>query len=310
MTEKLEIFLATPHGFCAGVDRAIQIVEKAIIKFPNHKICVLHEIVHNRYVLQYFKKKGVAFIEDIAQVPDGAVLIFSAHGVSLAIEEDARKRDIIVIDATCPLVTSVHRQVQRYEKANLNIIMIGHSEHVEVKATTGRTQQKIFVVNSITDIDKLSFKHTDNLAYITQTTLSIDDTREIITALRKKFPYIQGPELRNICFATQNRQNAVKQLVQQHIDMLLVIGAQNSSNSNRLRELGEVNSIRSYLIDDYKSLNLSWLNNIRKLGITSGASAPEILLTELLTYLKKFFIVKTTTIGDIKEKVTFKLPSI
>lgn len=306
--KKINIILAKPRGFCAGVERAVEIVEKAIAKY-GAPVYVRHEIVHNKYVVDSLRKKGAVFVDEIDEIPDGSVTIFSAHGVSDLVESNAKERGLPVIDATCPLVTKVHLEAKRQEQQNRQIIMIGHLGHPEVEGTTGRVKSHVAVVSSINDVDALEVQDQDNLAYVTQTTLSVDDTAKIIARLKERFPNIIGPDLKDICYATQNRQNAVK-LLAQEVDLILVIGAKNSSNSNRLRDLGEEMGIRSYLIDTPSDIQQEWLKeDIKTIGITAGASAPEILVDNVITHLQGLYQEHhTTTLSGIEENVKFKLP--
>ncbi len=306
MSKKLQIILAQPRGFCAGVERAINIVERAINKY-GAPVYVRHEIVHNKFVVSDLEKKGAIFVNELDKVPKGAITVFSAHGVSDAVEQDADNRQLEVIDATCPLVTKVHLQAQKQEQLDRQIIMIGHRGHPEVEGTTGRVKQDVVIVSSVEDVKKIHFNKGAKLSYVTQTTLSVDDTANIINALRQKFPDIEGPELKNICYATQNRQDAVHKL-SKIVDLILVVGSKNSSNSNRLRDLGEENGISSYLVDGYKDVRDLTFNGINSIGITAGASAPEVLVQEIITYLSNRFKVKVSLLEGIEENVKFKLP--
>lgn len=302
----MEIILAQPRGFCAGVQRAIDIVEKALEKY-GAPIYVRHEIVHNRRVVDDLKVRGVVFVEEISEIPDGAVVIMSAHGVSEKVESEAKHRELPVLDATCPLVTKVHLQAQRYEREQREIILIGHAGHPEVEGTSGRVQKGVHLVGSAADVEALQVENPDKLAYVTQTTLSMDDTRGIIEALKTRFPGIAGPDLNDICYATQNRQNAVKELARQ-VDILLVIGAKNSSNSNRLRDLGEEMGVASYLINDAGEIRTDWLADIKRIGITAGASAPEVLVDEVIDALRTLGAAQVRTLDGIVEDIHFKLP--
>jgi 4-hydroxy-3-methylbut-2-enyl diphosphate reductase len=264
----LTILLAQPRGFCAGVVRAIEIVERALEKY-GAPIYVRHEIVHNRHVVEDLRAKGVVFVEEISEIPDGGITIFSAHGISEKVENEARLRDLPAIDATCPLVTKVHNEAKRYEKEGRELVLIGHAGHPEVEGTMGRVKTKVHLVSTEEDVAALEISTSTALAYVTQTTLSVDDTRDVLAALQTKFPDIQGPDMRDICYATQNRQNAVKDLAKQ-VQLLVVLGAQNSSNSNRLRDVGEEFGIPSYLINDATEFNPSWLTSeVTYLGITA-----------------------------------------
>jgi 4-hydroxy-3-methylbut-2-enyl diphosphate reductase len=306
MRKKINVILAQPRGFCAGVERAINIVEKALEKY-NAPVYVRHEIVHNQYVVNDLKKKGAIFVSELFEVPEGAVTIFSAHGVSDAVESEAKNRKLEVIDATCPLVTKVHLQAKKQESLGNKIIMIGHKGHPEVEGTTGKLKQEVAIVSSIEDVQELRFDKNEKLSYVTQTTLSIDDTRNIIAELKLQFPQIEGPDLENICYATQNRQDAVGQLSKQ-VDLIFVVGSQNSSNSNRLRDLGEENGVRSYLIDKAQDIKDIWLENVNDIGITAGASAPEVLVEEVINYLQSKFEINIVLMKGIEENVKFKLP--
>lgn len=301
----MKIILAQPRGFCAGVDRAIEIVELALKKF-GAPVYVRHEIVHNKYVVDDLKNKGAVFVSEIDEIPAGGVTIFSAHGVADKVEKNARAAGLNVIDATCPLVTKVHIEAIKYEGQGREIILIGHKGHPEVEGTSGRVQ-KVILVENVDDVQKISPQTPDNLAYVTQTTLSVDDTRAIIDALKKRFPNIQGPDTKDICYATQNRQNAVRQLAQ-YISVLLVIGSANSSNSNRLRDLGEEVGITSYLINGAEDIKPEWFTPESVIGITAGASAPEVLVENVLDKLKQLGANDIQTLDGIIENVKFKLP--
>ncbi|MBQ4875099.1 MAG: 4-hydroxy-3-methylbut-2-enyl diphosphate reductase [Rickettsiaceae bacterium H1] len=306
----MEIILAQPRGFCAGVERAIKIVDQALLTYPEKDIYVFHEIVHNKYVLDNFKKQGVKFVESTEEVPNDSILIFSAHGVPKQVINCTKNRIEIVIDATCPLVTKVHNEAQNNEKIGLEIILIGHKNHQEVIGTIGQVKNKIKLVESVQDVLSLKVNNPNKLSYVTQTTLSIDDTLEIINALKMRFPNIKGPNLRDICYATQNRQNAVKTLAKS-VDIILVVGSKNSSNSSRLTEIGLISGIPSYLIDSENDMDLSWFECVDKIGITAGASAPEILVQKIINFLKKKFkVVKIFNMNGITENVKFKLPVV
>jgi len=308
----MDVLLANPRGFCAGVDRAIEIVDRAITIF-GAPIYVRHEVVHNKYVVDCLRDKGAVFIEDLKDVPQGATLIFSAHGVSQAVRAEAKQRNFKVFDATCPLVTKVHMEVSRFSDTGQECILIGHQGHPEVEGTMGQFDSKhggdIYLVETITDVDKLEIHDPDNLAYFTQTTLSMDDTAEIIEALRNKFPQIQGPKKDDICYATQNRQDAVKDLVS-NCDILFVVGSPNSSNSNRLREVADRLNIPAYLIDNETEIDRSCLQGKEKIGLTAGASAPEVLVERVLQRLKDWGVVDENIIQNqgVKETVVFSLP--
>lgn len=302
----LNLYLASPRGFCAGVERAISIVEKAIEKY-GAPIYVRHEIVHNKFVVDNLKKLGAVFVSEIDDIPSGAIVIFSAHGVSKAIEDNAKKNNLQSIDATCPLVTKVHLEARIHEKKGRKIILIGHIGHPEVEGTSGSVESEVYIVSNVEDVDQLKFDDSDNLAYITQTTLSVDDTRVIISKLKDKYPSIIGPNLKNICYATQNRQNAAKKMTE-IVDLILVIGANNSSNSNRLRDIGEEMGKRSYLINDYRDIKLSWFEGISNIGITAGASAPELLVNEVIEFLQNQFETKLHELKTTDENIKFNLP--
>ncbi len=306
MKDKLTIILAQPRGFCAGVERAIEIVEKALTIY-GPPVYVRHEIVHNKWVVEDLRGKGVIFVDEVSQIPDGAITVFSAHGISEKVENSAKLRDLPIIDATCPLVTKVHKEAQRYEAEGRELILIGHVGHPEVEGTVGRVKQPMQVIASVKDIPSLQVKNPDNLAYVTQTTLSVDDTREIIAALKVKFPTIKGPDLRDICYATQNRQNAVRELAQ-HVDLILVIGSANSSNSSRLRDMGEEMGVTSYLIDDAAAIHPEWLDGASTVGITAGASAPEVLVENVIAHLRDLRPSEVRRLEGITENTRFKLP--
>lgn len=306
MTDKLKIILAEPRGFCAGVDRAIEIVERAL-KLYGAPVYVRHEIVHNRWVVEDLRAKGVVFVQEVSEIPDGAITVFSAHGISEKVENSAKLRDLPIIDATCPLVTKVHKEAQRYEAENRQIILIGHAGHPEVEGTSGRVQNGVLLVQKVEDVAKLDVKDHDRLSYVTQTTLSVDDTKDIIGALKNRFPNIVGPELRDICYATQNRQNAVRDLAKL-VDVLLVVGSTNSSNSNRLRDLATEIGIVAYLVDDAKNLQPHWFDNITSVGITAGASAPEHLVQGVVSAISTLRQTVIETLSGITENTRFKLP--
>jgi 4-hydroxy-3-methylbut-2-enyl diphosphate reductase len=304
-----KLILATPRGFCAGVERAVDIVNKAIDIFGS-PIYVKHEVVHNKYVIEDLEKRGVLFIEDIEIVPENSILIYSAHGVSIKVKKDAEKRNLKIFDATCPLVTKVHLEVHRYSQTDTDVVLIGHKGHTEIEGTMGQYKSpngKIHLIENLADIDKLLIGN-KSLAYVTQTTRSIDDTKNIITKLIKKYPHVQSPAKSDICYATQNRQDAVKSILK-YCDYLLVIGSINSSNSRRLVELALKNNIPSKLIDNKHDISLEELQYKKNIGITAGASAPQILLDEVTDYLVK----NGATLDDIKqdviiEDITFSIP--
>ncbi len=304
--QPLEVLLAKPRGFCAGVVRAVDIVEQALKKF-DEPVYVRHEIVHNKTVVESLKKKGAIFVEEVDEIPNGAVTIFSAHGVSRKVEDGAAIRDLHVIDATCPLVSKVHNEAQRYSKNSYEIVLIGHRGHPEVEGTMGQVPGKVHLVSTLDDVSELKPEDPEKLAYVTQTTLSVDDTRHIIEALRERFPEIVGPDVKDICYATQNRQSAVRMMVDQ-ADVILVVGAHYSSNSNRLREIGEEAGVSSYLIPDVEAMDPAWLEGARVVGVTAGASAPEELVLGLVERLGNLYDVTVRNFEAIEENVQFKLP--
>ena len=313
MADKINILLANPRGFCAGVDRAIQIVEEALSQYGK-PIYVRHEVVHNQYVINDLKTKGAIFIEDLSDVPKGAHVIFSAHGISKAIREEAKSRELIPIDATCPLVTKVHVEVNKMLNQGMDIIMIGHKGHPEVEGTMGQiekhhTTRKMFLIETIEDVKYLTVDNPDKMAYVTQTTLSIDDTKAMIEALKKKYPNIQGPKSDDICYATQNRQDAVKQ-ISSLCDLIIIVGSNNSSNSSRLKELALREGVESYLIDHEDALQSSWLLNKKNIGISAGASAPEISVTNIINKIEVLTEAKITELPGVQENIIFKLPKI
>ena len=301
-----QIILANPRGFCAGVERAIAIVERAIEKF-GAPIYVRHEVVHNKFVCDNLREKGAVFIDDLAAVPTGSTVIFSAHGVSKIVLEEATARGLKIFDATCPLVTKVHLQVGRMSKAGREIIMIGHKGHPEVEGTMGQSPENMHLVETVDDIQKLMVKDSAKLAYVTQTTLSADDAEEIISALKNRFPGITGPKRDDICYATQNRQDAIKELTAQ-TDLVLVVGSQTSSNSNRLREVAELLGGKAYLIDRADQIIPEWLLEATHIGVTAGASAPEILVKEVVDWLRKQKRFEVSQLNGAEENVTFALP--
>ena len=305
----MQVLLANPRGFCAGVDRAIEIVERAIRLF-GAPIYVRHEVVHNRYVVDDLKQKGAVFVDELDQVPDDAYVIFSAHGVSKAVQSEAQRRGLKVFDATCPLVTKVHMEVSRYSRKGIETILIGHRGHPEVEGTMGQYDPEaggeIYLVESADDVRRLEVRDPTQLRFVTQTTLSKDDTAIVIDALYDTFPDIQGPKKEDICYATQNRQDAVKQLTGQ-CDLILVVGSQNSSNSNRLREIATNNGIEGYLIDSEADIEDAWLADKSCIGVTAGASAPELLVQNVVRYLRRNGASETTSLG-FTEDVFFALP--
>ena len=306
--QALQIILARPRGFCAGVVRAVDIVDRAL-QVHGAPVYVRHEIVHNKYVVENLRDKGARFVEEIEQVPQGAVTVFSAHGVSLKVKDDAGARGLQVIDATCPLVSKVHNETKRYAREGCEIVLIGHRGHPEVQGTMGQVPDKVHLISNLAEVAALTPINPAKLSYVTQTTLSVDDTREIIAALKARFPAIRGPNVKDICYATQNRQTAVRMLADQ-ADVILVIGADNSSNSNRLREIGEETGTDAYLIPDADELNPVWLDGARTVGITAGASAPEVLVQDLIRRLGEVFDVTVTNLDGIEENVAFKLPRV
>lgn len=303
----MRIYLAQPRGFCAGVTRAITIVERALAVY-GAPIYVRHEIVHNKTVVENLRNRGAVFVEQLTDVPDGATVIFSAHGVPKTVEQEADRRNLRVFDATCPLVTKVHREVVRMRQSQRAIIMIGHAGHPEVEGTMGQVDDGITLIQSSQDIDALGFADDTPLSYVTQTTLSVDETRDVIGALKSKYPQIQEPKKNDVCYATQNRQDAVKELART-VDLILVIGSKTSSNSNRLREVSERQGVRAYLLDNADQLDLSWFDNVEKVGITAGASAPEALVQGLIERLQREFTVESVeSIGAVEEHVAFPMP--
>jgi 4-hydroxy-3-methylbut-2-enyl diphosphate reductase len=303
----LRVILAQPRGFCAGVERAIEIVERALRKF-GPPIYVRHEIVHNRSVVEDLRKRGAIFVDELAEVPPGARTIFSAHGVARQVEQEAAERELPVIDATCPLVAKVHNQGRRYASQGREVVLIGHAGHAEVEGTIGQVPGKVHLVQTVADVARLTVADPEKLAYVTQTTLSVDDTRGIIAALEARFPSIVGPEVRDICYATQNRQQAVRELGRQ-VDLILVVGSRNSSNSNRLREIGAELGKPSYLIDDASDLDHAWFEGVSSVGVTAGASAPEMLVQGVLDGLRAFDEIEVTTLDGVAEDVRFRFPA-
>ncbi len=304
--KKLDVWLASPRGFCAGVERAIEIVERAL-ELHGPPVYVRHEIVHNKRVVETLRNKGAVFVEEVDDIPDGAVTIFSAHGVAEKIEIEAKNRGLPVIDATCPLVSKVHKEGQNHANKDRQVILIGHEGHPEVEGTQGRIPGGVLLVTKPGDVAGLEVINPDMLAYVTQTTLSVDETRDVIEALKARFPNIVGPDVKDICYATQNRQQAVRDL-SEHVDLLLVVGAPNSSNSNRLREIGSELGIPSYLIDDAGNLDPSWLDGVNIVGVSAGASAPEELIQEVIERLSDFGDVRLKKLDGVEENITFKLP--
>ena len=302
----MELLLANPRGFCAGVDRAIEIVERAL-ELHGAPIYVRHEVVHNKFVVDGLRKKGAIFIEKMTDVPSGSILIFSAHGVSQAVRHEAEARGLTVFDATCPLVTKVHIEVSRLRDQKKEIVMIGHKGHPEVEGTMGQSEGGMYLVESPADVQKLEINDEQNLAYVTQTTLSVDDASSIIAALKTRFPFITGPKKDDICYATQNRQDAVKMLVKQ-CDVVVVIGSPTSSNSNRLREVASNVGLPAYLVDNADELNAEWFVGKKMVGISAGASAPEVLVQGVIARLEQFGGAKVVELQGIIENVVFPLP--
>ena len=306
----MQVLLANPRGFCAGVDRAIDIVERAIALF-GAPIYVRHEVVHNRHVVDRLRDLGAVFVEELKEVPSGATVIFSAHGVSHAVEDEAKERGLTVFDATCPLVTKVHMEVQRYAREGREVILIGHAGHPEVEGTMGRFDTSfgghMYLVGSAADVSTLEVRDPANLAFVTQTTLSVDDTAEIVGALRQRFPLLATPRKEDICYATQNRQDAVKKLLAE-CDLLVVVGSKSSSNSNRLRELADRAGIPGYLVDGPEDLKREWFEGKSSIGVTAGASAPEILVQRVLEQLRAWGAQLPREVAGREERVTFGLP--
>jgi 4-hydroxy-3-methylbut-2-en-1-yl diphosphate reductase len=305
--ENTDVVLANPRGFCAGVDRAIEIVERAL-KQRGRPIYVRHEIVHNKYVVEDLRAKGAIFIEDLADVPPGATLVFSAHGVSQAVRKEAASRGFSVFDATCPLVKKVHIEVLKKRKDGYEIIMIGHDGHPEVEGTMGQSDAGMYLVESVEDVAALSVANPEKLTYVSQTTLSVDDTQRVIDALKVRFPHIVGPKQDDICYATQNRQDAVKFMAPQ-VELVIVVGSRTSSNTNRLRELAELLGCATYQVDSADELKAEWVEGKKRIGVTSGASAPEILVQDVIARLKQFGAKSVRELDGIKETITFPLPT-
>ncbi|MPM90867.1 4-hydroxy-3-methylbut-2-enyl diphosphate reductase [bioreactor metagenome] len=302
----MEIILANPRGFCAGVERAIAIVERALEKF-GAPIYVRHEVVHNKFVCDDLRAKGAVFIEELDEVPSGSTVIFSAHGVSKAVRADAEARGLKVFDATCPLVTKVHVEVGKMRNQTREVVMIGHKGHPEVEGTMGQSEGGMYLVETADDVQKLQVQHPDSLSFVTQTTLSVDDATQVIEALRARFPDIQGPKKDDICYATQNRQDAVKALAR-HSDLLLVVGSSNSSNSNRLREVAENLGTRAFLVGNPNDIQAAWLDSVKIVGVTAGASAPELLVDEVVARLKSLGAERVAQLDGVEEGVSFPLP--
>ena len=306
MEQRLKILLARPRGFCAGVERAIEIVERALERF-GPPVYVRHEIVHNKQVVESLRAKGAVFVEEVDVIPEGSNTIFSAHGVSDAVVAAAKARNLPVIDATCPLVSKVHKEGQNHVEGGRKVVLIGHAGHPEVEGTQGRIPGGVLLVTTPADVASLDVADDVKLAYVTQTTLSVDDTRDVIEALKARFPDIDGPDVKDICYATQNRQQAVRSMAPM-VDLLLVVGAGNSSNSNRLRDLGLEIGIPSYLIDDADALDPAWLKGVATVGITAGASAPEELVQGVIQRLSEFSAIDLEELHGVEENITFKLP--
>jgi 4-hydroxy-3-methylbut-2-enyl diphosphate reductase len=308
MSKKL--YLATPRGFCAGVSRAIEIVERVLKKHKDENVYIFHEVVHNKYVCETLCKQGAKFVESLDDVPNNAIVVFSAHGVSKAIENKALEKNLKIYDATCPIVEKVHRKVNKLSQLGEEVIMIGHLGHQEVEGTLGQYTSSsggIYVLNGVANISNLKIKNENKLHFVTQTTLSVDETKECIEELQRRYPKVSGPNTNDICYATSNRQQAVKDIVK-YVELVLVVGSKNSSNSNRLREVAEGEGVKAYLIDDYTDLDESMLIGVEKIGITSGASAPEYLIEDLVEFLKTKGFVDQEEVGVFKEKQAFKLP--
>jgi len=302
----MKVILAKPRGFCAGVERAIEIVERALEKY-GAPVYVRHEIVHNKYVVDSLRAKGAQFVEELDEIPPGGITVFSAHGVSQKVEDDAALRSLPVIDATCPLVSKVHAEAQRYADGGRDVILIGHAGHPEVEGTMGRVTGKVHLVATPEDVAELEVSDPHRLSYVTQTTLSVDDTKSVIDALTQRFPDIVGPSTKDICYATQNRQRAVRELANL-VDVILVVGAHNSSNSNRLRELAGEMGVRGYLIADASKLDPEWVKGANAVGVTAGASAPEVLVSELVERLKQLGATEVEILAGVEENVRFKMP--
>ena len=306
----MKIYLANPRGFCAGVDRAIEIVERAIVKH-GPPIYVRHEVVHNKFVVNNLKNKGAIFVDEISEVPSGSVVIYSAHGVSQAVRKEANDISAVIYDATCPLVTKVHKEVTRRQKNNHQVILIGHAGHPEVEGTLGQATENnnIDLIESIRDVEKIELEQGRDISFTTQTTLSIDDTNEIVEALKVKFPNIQSPKKSDICYATQNRQDSVKEVIK-NSEVLIVIGSKNSSNSNRLREIADNQGKPSYLVDGIEDIDNEWLNGITSIGLTAGASAPEILVQEVVSFLMSSGGTEVIEVDGAEESVSFPIPAL
>ena len=305
----MRVLLASPRGFCAGVDRAIEIVEQALARY-GPPVYVRHEIVHNRHVVETLRGKGAIFVDEPEQVPPGSLLVFSAHGVSPAVREAAAKQGLRSIDATCPLVTKVHKEAQRFAREPREIVLVGHAGHVEVEGTLGQAPDKMHLVQTVNDVEKLEVRDPTRLAVLTQTTLSVDDTRDVLEALRRRFPEIVLPKRDDICYATQNRQNAVRELTRE-VDLVLVVGAPTSSNSNRLAELASKSGLPSHLVEDADDIDPAWLEGVRSVGVTAGASAPEFLVEQVLERLRALCPdgFEIDSLPHVDEGVVFQLPA-
>jgi 4-hydroxy-3-methylbut-2-enyl diphosphate reductase len=303
----MRVILAQPRGYCAGVVRAIEIVERALEKY-GAPVYVRHEIVHNRHVVDSLRDKGARFVEELSQVPTGAVTIFSAHGVARHVEQEADRRGLSVLNATCPLVSKVHMQGQRYVDQGRTVILIGHAGHPEVEGTMGQLTAPVHLIQSIRDVQGLDIPNDAPVAYITQTTLSVDDTKGVIAALCERFSNLVGPETRDICYATQNRQTAVRELARL-VDVIIVVGARNSSNSNRLREIGQEAGVPSFLVADGSEVSPEWLQGKSTVGLTAGASAPDVLVDDVVAALRRFATIQISTLPGIEEKIQFRLPT-
>ena len=304
--QETEVLLANPRGFCAGVDRAIAIVEQALERF-GAPIYVRHEVVHNRYVVEELKSKGAVFVEDLADVPVGGTVVFSAHGVPKSVRTEAEARSLTVFDATCPLVTKVHQEVTRMRAEGREILMIGHAGHPEVEGTMGQVDGGVHLIESVADVASLRVQDAARLAYVTQTTLSVDDAAEIVAAIKARFPQVIGPRRDDICYATQNRQDAVRKLASE-ADLVIVVGSPNSSNSNRLREVAALRGKPSYMVDRADQLDPAWLAGKRRVGVTAGASAPAILVNEVVAKLRELGAGAVTELEGVREQVVFALP--
>jgi 4-hydroxy-3-methylbut-2-en-1-yl diphosphate reductase len=302
----LQLVLAQPRGFCAGVERAIAIVERAL-EIHGAPIYVRHEIVHNKFVVDDLRKKGAIFIEDLADVPADATLVFSAHGVPQTVRREAQARSFKVFDATCPLVTKVHVEVLKMRKEGYEIVMIGHKGHPEAEGTMGQSEQGMYLVEDVEDVARLTVAHPEKLAYVTQTTLSVDDAKRVVDALKMRFPSIQGPKKDDICYATQNRQDAVKFMAPK-CDLVIVVGSQTSSNSNRLREVAATLGVEAYMVDGAEQINPAWVQGKKRIGVTAGASAPEVLVVEVIAKLQELGVKRVSQLEGIVENVTFPLP--